>query len=501
MKRRDFIALLGGAAATWPLAARAQQPAMPMIGFLSTALRDRGRMRGRVSRSGLRELGWVEGRNCRDRIPLGGGRPERYAEVAAEFVRLKVDVIVTTGSISAPQPKRRPRPSRSFSRRGGPGRQRPRRELGAARRQRHRSVSSSSRVAGKRLELLRELVPDPPRSRSSPIRTLQRRSGRGERCRGGSSPRWRQSSSDVRERRRYRHAPSRICRAQRRRASLVCGDRFISQPRAHQCAGGSARGCRRSMPNRIRRGRRPHDPTEPTLRTCSGAPPIMSTGFSRAQSPPICRSSSRPSSSWSSTYDRQGARPRKSADAARPRRRGDRMRRRDFITLLGGAAATGRSRRARSSGDAGDRLSRRALAGRNGGLRGRIPTGLSEAGFIEGRTSRSSTAGRRSTLDRLPVLAAELVRRRSPLLSRRQPGAGCAAKAATSTIPIVFPTGGDPVGVGLVASLNRPGGNITGVTTFDPDLTGSVSAPASSSCPGTKSIAMLHNPQRPQSAG
>ena len=98
MGRREFITLLGGAAAAWPLAARAQQPAkLPTIGYLgaSTPSFDSHRVAAFVQR--LRELGWIEGRTVTIEYRWSEGRTERYPEIAAEFVRLKVDVIVTTG--------------------------------------------------------------------------------------------------------------------------------------------------------------------------------------------------------------------------------------------------------------------------------------------------------------------------------------------------------------------------------------------------------------------
>jgi putative tryptophan/tyrosine transport system substrate-binding protein len=95
MKRRKFITLLGGAAATLPLAARAQQPAkLPTVGFLgSNASAWSPWTAAFVQR--LRELGWIEGRAIAIEYRWSEGRPERNAEIAAEFVRLKVDVIVT----------------------------------------------------------------------------------------------------------------------------------------------------------------------------------------------------------------------------------------------------------------------------------------------------------------------------------------------------------------------------------------------------------------------
>jgi putative tryptophan/tyrosine transport system substrate-binding protein len=98
MKRREFIGLVGGAAA-WPVVARAQQSGkLPTIGFLgpTTPLVEGQRLAAFVQR--LRELGWMEGRTVAIEVRWAEGRGERFAEIAAEFVRLKVDVIVTYGT-------------------------------------------------------------------------------------------------------------------------------------------------------------------------------------------------------------------------------------------------------------------------------------------------------------------------------------------------------------------------------------------------------------------
>ena len=99
MKRRAFITLLGGAAAAWPLAARAQQqPAKPpTIGFLGAATPAAWSVFIVTFVRRLRELGWIEGRTIAIEYRWAEGRGERYAEIAAEFVRLKVDIIVTSG--------------------------------------------------------------------------------------------------------------------------------------------------------------------------------------------------------------------------------------------------------------------------------------------------------------------------------------------------------------------------------------------------------------------
>ena len=98
LQRREFITLLGGAAA-WPLAARAQQPGkLPTIGYLgaTTTSAESQRVAALVQR--LREFGWIESRNLTIECRYAEGRSERYAELAAEFVRLNVDVIVTYGT-------------------------------------------------------------------------------------------------------------------------------------------------------------------------------------------------------------------------------------------------------------------------------------------------------------------------------------------------------------------------------------------------------------------
>jgi putative tryptophan/tyrosine transport system substrate-binding protein len=97
MKRRQFITLIGGAAAAWPLAARAQPAKLPTVGFMGAATASTWSrwVAAFVQRMG--ELGWIEGRSIAIEYRWAEGRSERYAEIAAEFVRLKVDVIVTSG--------------------------------------------------------------------------------------------------------------------------------------------------------------------------------------------------------------------------------------------------------------------------------------------------------------------------------------------------------------------------------------------------------------------
>ena len=207
MRRREFLTLLGGGVAmTRPLAARAQQAKMPTIGYLGAghAGGREPKVRRFCATAARARLG--RGSQCRDRVCAGRrGAAERFTEIAAEFVRLKVDIIVTAGTALSPPQCKRHRPSRSYSRWRGT------QSAAVSSRAWHDQAETSpacrfsaTDLAGKRLELLREVIPglrrlailgnawqfhrcarDGRGPRRQPVRSVSRPScSRSGRCRG-----------------------------------------------------------------------------------------------------------------------------------------------------------------------------------------------------------------------------------------------------------------------------------------------------------------------------
>ena len=175
-------------------------------------------------------------------------------------------------------------------------------------------------------------------------------------------------------------------------------------------------------------------------------------------------------------------------------------RRKFLATLLGGAAAWPLAARARQpampvvgflNGGTADGYAPMVAAFRQG---------LNEAGYVEGRNVAIEYRWAEGHYDRLPALAADLVQQKVTVIAATTTPAALAARAATSTVPIVVSTGSDPIKLGLVASLGRPGGNLTGVTTLNVEVGPKRLELARELFPGATTFALLVNPTNPLAA-
>jgi len=172
------------------------------------------------------------------------------------------------------------------------------------------------------------------------------------------------------------------------------------------------------------------------------------------------------------------------------------MRRRDFITLLGGAAATWpMAARAQQRAMPVVGFLHQGTLGSNAVSLNEFRRGLQDNGFVEGRNIKIELRWADGKYDRLPALAADLVRRQPVAIAAALLPAAQAAKAATATIPIVFISGSDPIETGLVTSLNRP--NVTGVSLFSVPLIAKRLELLHEVIPAAAVVAVLVNPSNP----
>ena len=283
-------------------------------------------------------------------------------------------------------------------------------------------------------------------------------------------------------------------------ALFVGSDTFFTSRRVQIVdAGGAPRDPRDISEPRIDRSRRPDELRKqhygcvsPIRRLCRSHPQGCEAGGPAGHAVEQVRAGHQ-------HPDRHDARPHRAADAARHRRRSNRVNKREFITLLGGTATWPFAARAQQPAkQVVGYLSARS-ASTDVPMLAALNQGLAEIGFIEGQNVVIERRWGEGQFNRLPAHATDLVQQQvAVIVAAGGETVARIAKQATSTIPIVFIGSGDPVQSGLVASINRPGGNITGVNMLLFTLTTKQLGLLRELVPTCKTVALMVNPNQPE---
>jgi putative ABC transport system substrate-binding protein len=501
VRRREFITLLGGAAAAWPLAARAQQPAMPVIGFLNIASPDGFAPRLRAFRQGLKEAGYIEGENVAIDYRWAENQGERLPAFAADLVRRQVSVIAASGGslpavaakaatktipivFGIPEDPVRIGLVESLARPGGNA----------------TGINFfTAELVAKRLGLLRELLPGAARVavlvnldnaallRSTVQELEEAASAVGLKVRVLPASNGREINSAF------------VNLMRERPDALFIGPGPLFVDRRIQLANLAARyviptvfavrdnveaGGLMSYGTDVNEAYRQIGAY--TGRVLKGAGGFAGHAINQVRA-------------RHQHANGKVARPRRAVHVARPRRRGDRVRRREFITLLGGTAAAASAVWPFSAHAQQAKVARIGFLGlvspsshapRVAALR----AGLRDLGWIEGRNILIEFRWADGNYERLPALAEELVRLNVDVLVTHGAAGALAAKNATSTVPIVITAVGDMLALGLVSSLARPGGNITGSSLFVAEHTAKRLELIKEAVPSLTRVAVLLNP-------